>query len=120
MNEAGQYEGFTHDPAWSSLPEAGLLDGTVADLRRLPQVLQDDAVLVDAGEASWSRHLIESAVNALADLGCPLRHLFCGSQQIANAMEADVEATRRRMLDSLEDIPDGERSVIVWQVTPIS
>lgn len=60
---------------------------------------------------------IESAVNALADLGCPLRHLYAGSQQIANAMEDDVEATRRRMLGSLAHIPDGERSVIVWQVS---
>jgi hypothetical protein len=121
------YEGFKHDPAWYKVPKPGYLDGTVSDLRRLPQALQDDAVLVDVGESSWSRHLIETALNALADLGRPLRHLYYvvgdgddgpgRSQQIANAMEDDVEATRQRMLDSLTNIPDGERGVIVWQVT---
>ena len=114
------YEGFQHDPAWSKVPDPGYLDGTVADLRRLPQELQDGAVLVDAGEASWASHLLDSAVNALADLGCPLRHLYIGGQQIANAMEDDVEATRLRMLDSLTHVPEGERGVIVWQVTGTS
>ncbi|HXH79918.1 hypothetical protein [Nocardioides sp.] len=43
------YEGFNHDPAWYKTSDPGYLDGTIADLRRLPQVLQEDAVLVDAG-----------------------------------------------------------------------
>lgn len=71
------YEGFSHDPSWYKTPEPGFMEVTVAGLRRLPQVLQDDAVLIDAGEASWSRHLIAAALNALADLRCPLRFLCC-------------------------------------------
>jgi hypothetical protein len=123
---SGTYEGFTHDPVWFKMPEPGYLEGTIADLRRLPQFLQDDAVLVDACEASWSRHLVGDALNALADLGCGLRHLYrlvhdadgrpTGSQQIENAGSLDEEVTRRRMLDSLVHLPDGERGYIIWEV----
>ena len=123
------YEGFSRDPSWNQNPEPGYLDSTVADLRRLPHVLQADTVLVDVGEASWSRHLIEAALNALSALGCPLLHLYClaydanghphGIQQIENAGSLDEEVTRQRMVDSLVHIPSGERGYIVWEVTSL-
>jgi hypothetical protein len=103
------------------------LPGTVADLRRLPQILQDDVELVDVGEASWSRDLVAPALNALADLGRPLLHLYClaydsqghpsGIQQIANSGGADLEEVRRRMVDELRHIPAGQRGFIIWQIS---
>lgn len=118
------YEGFAHDPSWFEQPEPGYLDATLHDLRRLPAPVQADAVLVDAFEVSWSTPHIRAAIDALADAGRPLRHLYClgygadGAashiQQLANAT-GDVEETRAQMVAALDHLPGGERGFLIWQ-----
>jgi len=81
-------------------------------------------VLVDSCEAAWPQDLVAAAVNALADLGRPLRHLYYahlgeggrrdGVRQLANALEDDVEVTRKLMLDAVRDLPTGETGYVVW------
>lgn len=125
MDSPHLYEGFKRDSSWRAEPETSRLSGTVADLRRLPQVLQDDVELVDVGEASWPRDLIEPALHALADLGRPLLHLYClahdnhgrasGIQQIANTGGEDLEGVRRRMVSELRHVPADRRGFIIWQ-----
>lgn len=121
-----RYEGFRHDPSWVSSPLPGYLASTVSDLRRLPAQLQEEAILCDAGEATWPAELVPSAVNALADLGRPIRGLIAPvrhsdvrgsfSAQLAIAMEDDVEVTRRRVLEAVPLLWAGERGTVWWQV----
>ena len=112
------YEGFQHDSRWTSEPSPGYLDQTIADLRELAPALQAEAVVVDQLEVRWPQHLLADAINGLADLGRPIRHLFhadqMGVQQVANAMEDDVEITRRRMLDAVHQVPANLQGYVVW------
>ena len=100
------YEGFHRDSRWTRDPPPGYLDQTIADLRQLGPALQAEAIVVDQFEVRWPQHLLADAINGLADLGRSIRYLFhadrMGGRQVANAMEDDIEITRRRMLDGVQ------------------
>lgn len=113
-----EYEGFKREPSWSKNPSPGYLDATVEDLRSLTADLQSEALLVDVFEVMWPQRLLARAVDELADLGRPIRHLYYVSdamiQQVANAMEDEVDVTRQRMLEAVDLVPTDVAGYIVW------
>lgn len=116
-----RYEGFRHDAGWVSVPAPEYLASTVSDLRCLSAILQREAILVDQGEATWPAELVPLAVNALADVGRPLRGLVAPLRDgklpvLAIAMEDDVEVTRGRMLEAVPLLRAGGRGTVMWQV----
>jgi hypothetical protein len=117
-----RYEGFRHDASWVAIPPPEYLASTVSDLRCLSATLQGEAILVDQGEATWPAELVPMAVNALADLGRPVRGLVAPIDDagrlrvLAIATEGDVEVTRGRMLEVVSLLMAGERGTVMWQV----
>lgn len=119
------YEGFRRDPSWFRPPAPGYLDATVADLAQLAPDLKTEAILIDQFEASWPQPLLARVIDDLASLDRPIRHLYyvnsdSVTQQVANAMEDDVDVCRHRMLEAVHYVPANARGAIIWGGEPLS